>query len=103
LQVSELIKRGVKNIWLHKGAEGSVLFSIDKTLKLYAPKVNVIDCTGAGDASLAAFIMAKLEDRGDEDSLKIAHTLAAEVLNVKGAIAEGINKDRLIGLVGKYY
>lgn len=102
-EIDELKKRGVQNIWLHKGAEGSVLYTKNGMLKMHAPKINVVDCTGAGDALVSAFIMGKYFGEDDNTTLKIAHTLAAETLQVNGAIGEHINKQRLLQDVLKYY
>lgn len=102
-QVEELLQRGVEKIWLHSGAKGSVLYTKDKIITLRAPHVEVVDCTGAGDGSLSGWILAKYLDKTDEESLRIAHTLSAEILQVNGAIANHINKDQLLSLVNKYY
>jgi pseudouridine kinase len=102
-QAEELMQRGVEKIWLHSGAKGSILYSKDKTISLKAPHVEVLDCTGAGDGSLSGWILAKYLGKSDEESLKIAHTLSAEILQVNGAIAKHINQEQLLALVSKYY
>lgn len=102
-QVKELLERGVQHIWLHKGVEGSVMYSNEETLRLHAPEAKVVDCTGAGDGSVSGFIMAKVLEKDKIDCLKIGHTLAAEILQVNGAIASHINQQDLLQLVPKYY
>lgn len=102
-QINELLEKGVKSIWLHKGAEGSVLYSKNDKISLHAPTVNILDCTGAGDASLAGWVLGKWLGKTDMESLQIAHTLAAEVLQVKGAIATHLNLRLLFQSVEKYY
>ena len=102
-QIKELLQRGVQNIWLHKGASGSVFYNQKETLYLPAPEVVVIDCTGAGDGSVAGFIASKYAGKGNLDCLKTAHTLAAEILQVNGSIITHINQEQLIQLVSKYY
>lgn len=103
-QAQELLNRGATKVWLHNGAAGSVLFTKEKTLHLSAPNVaEVKDCTGAGDGSLSGFILAQYLGKNDEESLKIAHTLSAEILQVNGAIATHIKQDDLLSLVSKYY
>ena len=102
-QVDELLSRGVQNIWLHRGAEGSSFFSKDKSLTLAAPDATVKDCTGAGDGSVSGFILAKYLNKSHEESLRIAHTLSAEILQVNGAIATHLNQEKLLQLVSKYY
>jgi pseudouridine kinase len=103
-QAQELLNRGASKIWLHNGAAGSILFTKEKTIHLAAPKVaEVKDCTGAGDGSLSGFILAQYLGKNDEESLKVAHTLSAEILQVNGAIATHIKQDDLLNLVQKYY
>ena len=103
-QAEELLSRGAKKVWLHNGANGSILFTKEKTITLEAPKVNEVkDCTGAGDGSLSGFILAQYLGKSDEESLQIAHTLSAEILQINGAIATHIKQEDLLNLVEKYY
>ncbi len=102
-QIDELLERGVKNIWLHNGIHGSTIISKDKTIALHASLVDVLDCTGAGDGSLSGFLLGKFLGREDLDCLKIAHTLAAEILQVNGAIATHLTQQKLLDLVPKYF
>lgn len=103
-QANELLERGVQKVWLHSGAAGSTLFTKEKTIHLPAPQVaEVRDCTGAGDGSLSGFIVAQYLGKTDEESLQIAHTLSAEILQVNGAIATHIKQDELLAAVSKYY
>lgn len=103
-QVEELlVQRGIQNIWLHNGKHGSALYSKDKSLTLHAPTIEVVDCTGAGDGSLSGYLLARHLGKNDMESLKIAHTLSAEILQVNGAIATHLNQEKLLQLVNKYY
>lgn len=103
-QAEELLNRGVEKVWLHSGAAGSTLLTKEKSIHLPAPNVsNIKDVTGAGDGSLSGFILAQYLGKTDEESLKIAHTLSAEILQVNGAIATHIKQDELLALVSKYY
>ena len=103
LQVEELLNRGVEQIWLHNGQQGSALFSKGNAVTLHAPDIEVVDCTGAGDGSLSGFLLAKHLGREGIDCLKLAHTLSAEILQVNGAIATHLNQESLLKLVHKYY
>lgn len=102
-QLRHLHKRGVKNIWLHRGKQGSAIFKDGNVLYLSAPKVQVVDCTGAGDGSVSGFLLAKTMEIEDVDALKIAHVLSAEILQVKGAIAHHLSREKILDLVKKYY
>lgn len=102
-QVEELLDRGVQNVWLHNGIHGSTIISRDKSISLHASLVDVLDCTGAGDGSLSGFLLGKHLGKDDHECLKIAHTLAAEILQVNGAIATHLSQDKLLDLVPTYF
>ena len=102
-QIKELLGRGIQNVWLHKGKAGSALYKKTETLQLSAPEVEVLDCTGAGDGSVSGFIFSKYHGKDNLNSLRTAHTLSAEILQVNGAIATHLNEEKLIMLVSKYY
>ncbi|MFZ4059071.1 MAG: carbohydrate kinase family protein [Ferruginibacter sp.] len=102
-QIKELLQRGVQYIWLHKGAAGSALYNKTETLQLHAPDTEVVDCTGAGDGSVSGFLFSKYNGKDNLNSLRTAHTLSAEILQLKGAIATHLNQDKLLQLVSKYY
>ena len=102
-QVDELLAKGINKIWLHNGKHGSALYSKEKTISLYAPSIEVVDCTGAGDGSLSGYILGKHLGKDDIDSLKIAHSLSAEILQVNGAIATHLTQEKLLQKVSQYY
>ena len=102
-QIKELLDKGIQYIWLHKGIDGSALYKKTETLQLNAPNANVIDCTGAGDGSVSGFILSKYFGKDNLNSLRTAHTLSAEILQVNGAIATHLNQEKLLNLVSKYY
>jgi pseudouridine kinase len=102
-QVEELLARGVLNVWLHHGKKGSAFYSKEKRILLNAPSIDVLDSTGAGDGSLAGFILGKYLRKEDIDCLKLAHTLSAEILQVKGAVATHLDRQKLLTFVTKYY
>jgi pseudouridine kinase len=102
-QIEELLAKGVEYIWLHNGKQGSALYSKEKSISLHAPVIDVVDCTGAGDGSLSGFILGKTLGRENADCLKLAHTLSAEILQVRGAIATHLDQKKLLNLVSKYY
>jgi len=103
LQVEELLNRGIEQIWLHNGKQGSALYTRDRAYSLHAPDIEVLDCTGAGDGSLSGYLLARHLGKEGIDCLKLAHTLSAEILQVNGAIATHLDQETLLRLVPKYY
>ena len=77
--IDELLKRGIKNIWLRKGENGSGIYHANGFVSLHAPSIQVKDSTGAGDAALAGWVAASYLGKDEEQCLKAGHTLAAEV------------------------
>ncbi len=101
--IDELLKRGVRNIWLHRGKQGSALYSKESQILLDAPVIDVLDSPGAGDGSVAGYLLGKYLGKEDIDCLKLAHTLSAEILQVKGAIASNLDRHKLLTFFSKYY
>jgi pseudouridine kinase len=102
-QIQELLDKGIRYVWLHRGKQGSALFKKTETLQLNAPLANVVDCTGAGDGSVSGFILSKYFGKDNLNSLRTAHTLSAEILQVQGAIATHLTQEKLLNSVSKYY
>lgn len=102
-QIEELLEKGVENVWLHNGKLGSAIYNKERSITLHAPSIDIVDCTGAGDGSLSGFILGKTLEKDDEECLKIAHTLSAEILQVNGAIATHLDQQKLLSLVSIYY
>lgn len=102
-QISELLDRGVHKIWLHRGKEGSTLFTKSGSLHLQAPEIEVVDCTGAGDGSVTGYLLGKYLMKNDHDCLRMAHTLSAEILQVEGAIATHLTQEKIVSLIPRYY
>ncbi len=103
LQVEELLNKGIQNVWLHNGKQGSARYSKEQTISLHAPDIEVVDCTGAGDGSLSGYLLGKYLGKNEMDCMKLAHTLSAEILQVNGAIATHLTQAILLDHVSKYY
>lgn len=54
------------------GGDGALLVSKDSTLRLAAPKVDVVSTAGAGDSFLAAFVLRLAQERPVEDAFRAA-------------------------------
>jgi pseudouridine kinase len=102
-QIYALLDRGVQHVWLHQGAKGSTIYSRDAMVSLHACPIEVVDCTGAGDASVAGFLLGKQLFKEHEECLRIAHSLSAEILQVEGANIPGFNRQKLLDRVTRYY
>ncbi|MBP6995621.1 MAG: carbohydrate kinase family protein [Phycicoccus sp.] len=80
--------RGVVNLWVHRGADGSVLStrpadgSADTFHLLAAPAAAVVDVTGAGDAMAAGFIHSWLDDGDAVHAAEVGQMVAALTVEV---------------------
>ena len=101
--MEELFNRGVKNVWLREGEKGSRIFNKGITLSLHAPAISITDSTGAGDAALAGWVAACLWEETPLRCLQTGHSLAAEVLQVRGAVMQEMTKEKLFQSIIKYY
>jgi ribokinase len=68
----ELREHGPEVIFITLGAAGAVIFDGQESVKISAPSVNVVDTTGAGDASVGAFAMALSEGMQLRQSAQLA-------------------------------
>ncbi len=101
--LQEILDRGVSNVWLRKGSNGSSIYQKESAVDLYAANINVMDTTGAGDAALAGWIAADHLGMEKLKCIQAGHALAFEVLQIKGAILNTIDQQKLFTLIQKYY
>ncbi len=101
--LEDIINRGVGNVWLRKGCRGSSIYQKENAVDLSAANISVMDTTGAGDAALAGWIAADYLGLQALKCLQAGHALAFEVLQIKGAILENINQQKLFSSIQKYY
>ncbi len=101
--VQSLLHRGVQQVWIRKGNQGSVICKNNDSITLGVPQITIIDSTGAGDAALAGWLFGYLNNENEHTCLQLAHTLALEVLQIKGAVVQTINSDNLYRIKNTYY
>lgn len=85
-KIAHLHTLGFENVWLSRGIDGSLYSDGVEISSVPAPRVQVIDVNGAGDAMLAAWIWAKLNDKSSRECVRYGHAAAACLLEVFGAI-----------------
>ena len=85
--VSELSRRfGCGTVCVTSGAGGAALWRDGELEMSPAPRVQVVDTVGAGDAFLAALLDADLADLGPADMLRAANRRGAAVAARRGAM-----------------
>jgi len=101
--IAHLHQRGVSNVWLRKGHQGSVMHQEGFQLPLSVPTIPIVDTTGAGDSALAGWLFGYLQQWDDLSCLQLGHTLAFEILQIKGTVDPTMTKEKLQTLKHTYY
>lgn len=96
-----LLKMGVGNVLLKRGAEGFALIGADGRLDLYpAYRVKAVDTTAAGDAFNGAFAMALVSGKTAVESGRFAAAAAAVSVTRRGAQPSMATLEEVNGLLG---
>ncbi|MEO5776651.1 MAG: PfkB family carbohydrate kinase [Flavobacterium sp.] len=102
-RLTTLINRGVKSIWIRKGAKGSVMYTETKRIDLSVPEIQIVDSTGAGDAALAGWVFGYVNGEDEKTCLQLGHTLALEILKSKGTVDATLTPSALYKHKKTYY
>ncbi|HRH66605.1 MAG TPA: carbohydrate kinase family protein [Bacteroidia bacterium] len=97
-RITWLHSKGVKYVWMSAFEDGSVLSDGTKQFSIPAPKITVRDSTGAGDAALAGWVWAYLQNLPPLVCVQYGHAAAGAVLETAGAIRNDLN----VSLLQKY-
>lgn len=73
----KLLNAGAKTALITLASEGSVAVDHKRCLRVYAPKVNVVDGCGAGATFSTGFIYGQLQNWNLEESVRFASTAAS--------------------------
>ena len=80
-----LLNKGVKNVIVTLGANGSMLVNANGYKKFDALKVDVVDTTAAGDSFTAGLVNSLVLGKSLEDAIKYGHIVSSIVVTRKGA------------------
>lgn len=94
--LARLIEAGVSFGALKRGLAGPLPIGQSVTQKIYTKVADVVDTTAAGDSFNAGFLLEYAQGRSLEDAMQTGHTLAAKVIQAKGAIID-IDEAFMIG------
>jgi pseudouridine kinase len=90
-KIAHLHALGFRNVWLSRGAEGSLFSDGSSMVAIPAPRVHVRDVNGAGDASLAGWVYAWLNGKDGLTCVRYGHAAAACLLEVVGAVRNDLS------------
>ncbi|RCW41552.1 MULTISPECIES: fructoselysine 6-kinase [unclassified Halanaerobium] len=77
--------KGANYVIVTLGENGSILYNGYDFLKYGIIKTNVVDTMGAGDAFIAGFLKAKMEEKTDLEAMELGTKNAAKNISHKGA------------------
>lgn len=80
-------RRAADHVVIRLGPRGSLLVGRDRVVRVPAPRVRVVDTTGAGDAFNAGFLAAYLRGRDFESALREGNAVGARSVRRAGGIA----------------
>jgi ribokinase len=81
-----LLKKGLKNLIVTLGKNGSLFINRETQIKIEPIKVDAIDTTAAGDSFLGAFVTALSQDKSIKQAMEFANRCSAITVTRKGAI-----------------
>ena len=84
---SKLLEKGVKNVIVTLGENGSVLINAHQTIKVAARKVRAIDTVAAGDTYNGALTVALSEGKDFREAMEFATAASAIAVTRAGAQA----------------
>lgn len=85
-QGRDILSKGVKNVIVTLGENGSVLMSNSNNIKVNAIKVNAIDTVAAGDTYLGYFVSGLAKGLDEAHAMMLASKASAITVTRKGAI-----------------
>ncbi len=86
---------GAKCIVITRGDQGALLLDEQRLVSIGVHNVEQVDGTGGGDAFVAGFLHAFLEERDPEDCLRSGAALGASCVQAAGATAGVLHADEL--------
>ncbi|MBM4170911.1 MAG: carbohydrate kinase [Ignavibacteria bacterium] len=85
--VYTLMKRfKIELLCITRGENGSTMYDLNSTHEYLAPKAEVIDTLGAGDAFSAVMCIGYLDNWNIEKINKLSNEFAGEICKIKGAV-----------------
>lgn len=91
--------KGVKQVFLTMGSEGVYISDRDVLTFLEAPKVHVVNASGAGDAFLSGLVYAYLHQNTMIQAARIATALAAMTLGHELTNHPNLTEEHLLNLL----
>jgi 1-phosphofructokinase len=82
---TRLVSDGIEAVLLTLGSEGAVLISKEGSWRATPPRITLRSTVGAGDSSLAGYLLADLRGLGAQDRLREAVAFGAAAASLPGS------------------
>ena len=79
-----LVERGVATVMATLGAAGAVLVTAEGAWRAAAPKIHVLSTVGAGDSSVAGYVLADVRGGGATERLRTAVSYGSAAAGLPG-------------------
>ncbi len=99
IKAKYLVSRGIKNVIVTLGENGSIHVNKEESCPIPPRKVNAVDTTAAGDSFCGSFAVAISKGRSLKEALRFATLCSSIAVTRKGAISSLPRLDEVIGLV----
>ncbi|MBR5996255.1 MAG: carbohydrate kinase family protein [Eubacteriaceae bacterium] len=91
----KLLKEGVKTVCITCGEKGAYVFSEKESFHAEAPRCDVVNANGAGDAFSAGMLYGMLRGLSLRRMCDFAQCCSAEALSYTGAISPKLNENNI--------
>lgn len=95
-EARELVEKGIQNVVVTLGKEGSLLVNDEEAVNLPAPSVDPVDTTGAGDAFIGSLSTFWAEGMGLKTAIKKANKYAATSTMKRGTQKSFLNREEFL-------
>lgn len=103
-ELADVILGSVPGVLITLGADGSLLATRDsEPVRIAAPRVRVVDTTGAGDTFAGAYAAAIVEGMSVSERLRFAGAAAALAVQEHGAVSAIPDRARIDEALARFY
>jgi len=95
----ELLAAGVGTVVIKMGDQGCLIASSQERLRIPAYSVEVVDATGAGDALIAGFLLARLNGWSLARAGRVGNAMGAQIAQAVGPISMAVTQEKLFAFL----
>ncbi|USG67472.1 ribokinase [Brevibacillus ruminantium] len=97
-----IVQRGPQAVIVTRGEKGAMVVTADEAFPVFAPKVNAVDTTGAGDSFTGALAVALSEGQTLREAVRFACYVGAYCVTHEDVIPALPNRDQLYAFMKQF-